>query len=208
MKFKTTLLSALTAAGLLGSAAAGGYSSLGSNDGTSLTSSQQISLTQSGGAWTPMLQQGTRELSIAGRIDLNGFDKLEYDIDFSYGYFIRDGWEIGLTGTFSDFDGNRGLNVGLFTEWNFNRDSQWVPYIRLSTEFASAKLDSGDVGVDVVDLDSILIGTELGIKYFFRPNIAITGSVGFDWSPDDILGPADDVEAWGSVINLGMRFYF
>ena len=42
----------------------------------------------------PMLLQGTREFGIGGNV--NFADDIAYKLKLTYGYFVRDGWEIGF----------------------------------------------------------------------------------------------------------------
>ena len=69
-------------------------------------------------SWTPMLDKGTKEVSIAGRLEFPDFEKINYDIDTSYGYFVKDGWEVGAQIGAADFGGVDRIDVGVFTEYN------------------------------------------------------------------------------------------
>ncbi len=200
------LLTITTTVGLLVLPATAGEYSMAPS--TSLTSDAPISL--SDGNWVPLLQKGTKEFSIGGVIDWEDFEDLEYNLQVSYGWFIADGWEFGLTGSFSDQNDVRNITAGIFTEYNFNRDSQWVPFIGASAEYGLG--DFGDIDDAISDLDdsvdSIVFGGELGIKYFFRPNIAISTSIQFNWSPDELYAVDDELKDAATRFLIGMRFYF
>lgn len=157
-----------------------------------------------GDDWVPLLHKGTQEFSVGGHVDFEDFDELEYDLRFSYGRFVADGWELGITGSFSDQSDVRHLTLGLFTEYNFNRDSRWVPFIGASAEWAGADISD----IDDADIDTIQLGGEIGLKYFMRPNIAISGSIRFQWAADEIWEVDDALEDSATTLFLGMRFYF
>lgn len=147
----------------------------------------------------PMLGKGTREFGISG--NLNFADDFAYNLNLSYGYFIKNRWEIGFAAGVQGVESDYNLSLGLFTEYNFcvgSPDSKWVPYIGFSANWAS--LDS-----DAFDSDSIALGLDLGIKYFIRENIAISFSIGADFAFDDVFPGEDD---FAQQINIGTRFYF
>lgn len=146
----------------------------------------------------PMLAEGTQEFGIAG--SLNFAEDVAYNLNLTYGVFIKDGWEfgfgVGVQGVESDYT----FSLGLFTEYNFvlNPTSKWVPFVGFSMNWA--KLDS-----DAFDTDSIALGLQLGVKYFVRENIAISTSIGADFAFDDVFPGGDDFQ---EQINIGTRFYF
>ena len=158
----------------------------------------------------PDLSAGTQEFGIGGNVQFGG--DVVYNLDISYGYFFKDNWEVGIDASIQGSDTQVTLGVGLFTEYNFDLDSKWVPYIGASVSLASLNTDDGGsfsttVG-SVDDVTSIALGGEFGIKYFFRENIAITASVDFQWSPDDVFGGLEDASEAASNISIGTRFYF
>ncbi len=158
----------------------------------------------------PMLDQGTKEISIAGRLEFPDFDKLDYDIDGSYGYFIRDGWEIGAKIGAADFGGVDRVDLGVFTEYNFNRDSQWVPYVGASIGLGSVSFDDGDFDseTDLNDGDGVVFDMTAGVKYFIRPYMAISTAINFQFASDDIFATDDSIEDNLTTLQIGMRFYF
>lgn len=157
---------------------------------------------------TPMLDQGTRELSVAGRVEFPDFDEVDYDLNASYGYFFRDGWETGVRVGAADFGGVDRFNISGFTEYNFNRNRNWVPYIGAALGLASVEFDDGvDASTDLDD-DGWVFDVETGIKWFVRPYMAITTSIDFQVATDDIFATGDAVEDNLTSIRLGMRFYF
>lgn len=144
----------------------------------------------------PNLSKGVQEFGLGGNI--NFADDIAYNVDLSYGYFFKDNWQVGfglgVQGEDSDFN----LGLGLFTEYNFVRESKWVPFIGVSAEWVS--LDS-----DAFDANSIGLGVDLGVKYFIRENLAVSFSIGAEYAFDDVFPGGDD---FAQTINIGTRFYF
>ncbi|OFE12203.1 hypothetical protein PHACT_02860 [Pseudohongiella acticola] len=160
--------------------------------------------------WTPMLDQGTKEVSISGRLEFPDFDKLDYDLDGSYGYFLQDGWEVGAQLGAADFGGVDRLDVGVFTEYNFNRDSRWVPYVGAAIGLGSVSFDDGDFDAesDLDDGDGAVFDIETGVKWFVRPYMAISTAINFQLATDDVFATDDSIEDNITTLQIGMRFYF
>lgn len=146
----------------------------------------------------PMLSKGTREFGVNGFY--NWAEDDTYALNLSYGWFIRDRWEVGLAAGLQGVESDLNFSLGLFTEYNFCFDptSKWVPFIGFSASWA--RLDS-----DAFDSDSIALGLDLGVKYFIRENIAISFSIGADYAFDDVFPGEDD---FAKQLNIGTRFYF
>jgi len=159
---------------------------------------------------TPLLSQGTQEVSVAGRLEFPGFDELDYDLDFSYGYFVRDGWEVGAQIGASDFAGTNRVDVGVFTEYNFMRDQWWVPYVGAGIGVAAIDFDSDnfDASTNLDDDEGVIFDVEVGIKWFVRPYMAISTAIDFQFSPDDVFATEDEIEDNLTTVQVGMRFYF
>ena len=158
----------------------------------------------------PMLAKGTKELALAGTIEIPEFEEIDFDIDASYGYFIKDGWEIGIRALGADVAGVERLSVSGFTEYNFNRSSNIVPYVGMSVGIT-------DINFDGLDFDSTLrpgddkstvFGLQTGIKWFVRPYMAITTSIGFDVSSEDIYLADNAFHDNLTRFRIGLRYYF
>lgn len=156
----------------------------------------------------PDLSAGTQEFGLSGNIQFN--DDIVYNLNLSYGYFFKDNWEVGFNAGLQGSDVTVGLDLGLFTEYNFDLDSKWVPFVGASIGLASLSVDGVDsAGASVNDdITGLNFGGVFGVKYFIRENIAISGSVDFQWSPDDVFGGLDDASSAASNVNIGTRFYF
>lgn len=158
----------------------------------------------------PMLQQGTQEVSIAGRLEFPDFDRLDYDLDGSYGYFFRDGWEVGARIGASDFGGTDRVDVGIFTEYNFNRDSQWVPYVGAAIGIGAVDFDDGDfdASTELNDDEGAIFDIAMGVKWFVRPHMAISTAINFQFATEDVYATDDSLEDNITTLQIGMRFYF
>lgn len=158
----------------------------------------------------PLLSKGTKELALAGTIEIPEFEEIDFDIDASYGFFIQDGWEIGVRALGADVAGVERLSLSGFTEYNFNRSSNIVPYVGMSVGIT-------DINFDGLDFDSTLrpgddkstvFGLQTGIKWFVRPYMAITTSIGFDVSSEDIYLADNAFHDNLTRFRIGLRYYF
>jgi opacity protein-like surface antigen len=158
---------------------------------------------------TPMLDRGTQELSLAGRLEFPDFDRLDYDLNVSYGYFFADGWEVGTEIGASDFGGVDRADISAFTEYNFNRESWIVPYIGAGIGVATVSFDDNDfdTGTDLDD-GGLIFDVETGVKWFIKPYMAISTAIDFQVATDDIYATDDAVEDNLTSVQVGMRFYF
>jgi len=142
-----------------------------------------------------MLAPGVQELGLAG--SLNWRDETAYNMQVSYGRFLTQNWLVGLRGGFQGVDSDVDFSVGVFGEYNWLTGTQWVPFAGLSADWA-------EVNSDFFDGNSIELGATLGVKYFFRPNIAVSVSLGAAWVADE-LPSGDDINR---QVDIGLRFYF
>lgn len=160
---------------------------------------------------TPMLDAGTQEFSIAGRLEFPDFDRFDYDLDGSYGYFVADGWEIGTKIGGSNFGGGTDrFDIGGFTEYNFNRESWIVPYVGAGLGLATVSFDDDgfDSSTDLDDENGLVFDAEAGVKWFIQPYMAVSTAINFEVATDDIYATDDSVEDNLTSVQVGMRFYF
>lgn len=157
----------------------------------------------------PMLDRGTREIGLAGNIDITELDEIDYNLDGIYGYFFRDGWEAGVVISASDRNGGMDhVSVGGFTEFNFRRDRQWVPFVGGGLSLFSADFDDDISLASELDDDGVVFEVEGGAKWFLRDYMAFTISIDFQLATDDIFLVDEEIEDNLSSINIGMRYYF
>lgn len=200
---KKYAISLLTGALVTASAQAGGVV----DDGVGLVREDSLIAVSD----RPLLAAGTQEFGVNGSLDFD--DGVEYDLNFTYGVFIRDNWQVGISIDWAGEDGDilQNTRFGLFTEYNFVNRTKFVPYIGVGAAYAASgdQFDFADgTTTRVAGVDGIAFSGEIGVKYFFRPTIAVAASVNFNWSPDDVFDIGDEIGDNLTQVEIGMRFYF
>ena len=159
--------------------------------------------------WKPLLSKGTQELSVAGNIEFLDIDNVDYDINLSYGYFVRDGWLLGARVGGSDLLGTHRWDIGAYTEYNFNRDKKLVPYLGAGVGVATVSYDDNlETGTPLNDEDGTFVDVEAGIKWFLRPYMAISTSIAFQVATKDIYATDEELKDNITKLKIGMRYYF
>ncbi len=162
------------------------------------------------------LSEGTQEFGLQGSLDLDYVEDYLFILNTSYGYFIRDDWEVGGVIDANLTDKRRTFQLGAFTEYNFTNYSQWVPYVGAAAQFAGLNLsdgvslsDSVSVGSDDKKNKSALnIKLSGGVKYFINPQVAISAEVNYNISTEKITVTKDGLKDSFTRIVFGTRFYF
>ncbi len=158
----------------------------------------------------PDLDKGTRELGLSGTFEIQEFEDIDFDIDATFGYFFSDGWEVGVRAIGADVSGVERFDFSVFSEYNFNRSSNIVPYLGASVGIA--EVDFQNLNIDSTlapnDEDATVFSIQGGIKWFLRPYMAITTSIAFNVSTDDIYEADNELKDNLTRIRLGMRYYF
>nr|WP_086937504.1 outer membrane beta-barrel protein [Thaumasiovibrio occultus] len=154
------------------------------------------------------LPQGTQEFGLQGSLDLDYVDDYLFVLNTSYGYFIRDNWEIGGVLDVNMSDSTQQFQIGGFTEYNFTNSTNWVPYLGLAAQLANLSGSDGDFDFDFEDATALNIKVSGGVKYFINPHVAVSAEVNYNISTDDINVTADGVEDSFTRFVFGTRFYF
>ncbi|KLV04298.1 MULTISPECIES: outer membrane beta-barrel protein [Photobacterium] len=154
------------------------------------------------------LPQGTQELALQGSLDLDYVDDYLFILNTSYGYFIREDWEIGAVLDINMSDSTQTFQFGGFTEYNFTNQSNWVPYLGAAAQVANLSGDNGDFEFDFEDVTALNIKIAGGIKYFINPHVALSAEVNYNISTDDISVTKDGLEDSFTRFIFGTRFYF
>lgn len=158
-------------------------------------------------AYGAMIQEGTQELGLSGWLDFETIDGTEVNFDASYGYFIMDGIQVGARASVYDSDSVSEYGLAAFAEYNLDLGSQLVPFVGVSVGWGKAEVDfGGDLGK--VDDDAVVASAQVGAKYFFVENIAVSLAYQFDWASEDLYYNDNKAEDTDHSIQLGMRFYF
>ena len=154
------------------------------------------------------LQQGTQEFGLQGMVDFDYVDDYLVNLNTSYGYFIRDNWEIGGVLDVNASGSVKNFAFGGFTEYNFSNQSNWTPYVGLAAQVATLKLDDGfkAKGQDATAFQGT---AKLGIKYFINQNVAISFEVNHAMATDDVNFQGESgVKKSLTRLLLGTRFYY
>ncbi len=154
------------------------------------------------------LPMGTQELSLQGSLDLDYVDDYLFVLNTSYGYFIRDKWEVGGILDASLSKSAKQFQFGAFTEYNFTNQSQWVPYIGLAAQVANLSGDDDDLDFDFSSATALNMRFSGGIKYFINPKVAISAEVNYNIATDDISITDDGVKKSFTRFYFGTKFYF
>ncbi len=173
------------------SALAASYSGKGGME-TTTYQQQSAGFTDPG---LPMIARGVQEFGLNGR--LNWQDDTVYTLNLSYGRFVTDNWLVGGRLSVDGVNSDAGYALGVFAEYNFLTGTKWVPFAGIGVGYNH--LEGRDTSVD-----SVQFSGEFGIKYFMRPNMAITASMVGTWDTDRL----PDGDDFGSQINFGLRYFF
>lgn len=156
------------------------------------------------------LSKGTQELNVQGLVDFNAEDSYSVDLNAKYGYFIRDGWEVGTNVTTDLSKSFKSGGVGIFTEYNFVNSTQLVPYVGVGTELVRANYNSRDdkLNTDSFNATAVNFKTSLGLKYFISKNVALTSEVNYNIATDHLKVSGDDAKKSFTKFLIGTSFYF
>ncbi len=151
---------------------------------------------------TPNLDKGTKALEGAGHINLMGD---EGQIQLAYGQFVADGIEVAVVAGLRDDDRYMSTELGIRTEYNFVRNSPFVPFLGASVVWAAVEADDFDI-----DTNAAVFSVGGGVKYFIRDDVALAVNASYLFATDDIFVDYEDREAENEDIRFlfSVRFYF
>ncbi|NAX49131.1 outer membrane beta-barrel protein [Photobacterium halotolerans] len=166
-------------------------------------------LLASSAALAVTLEEGTQEFGLQGSMDFDYVDDYLFLLNTTYGYFVKDDWEIGGVLDVNMSDSTKTFQLGMFTEYNFTNDSNWVPYLGAAAQLANLSADEDDdIDFDIEDVTALNIKIAGGVKYFINPHVAISAEVNYNIATDDISVTKDGVEDSFTRFIFGTRFYF
>jgi hypothetical protein len=160
-------------------------------------------------AQVPLLQRGTKEISLTGFLDFENEGDALIDLRAAYGFFPRDYLEVGgLVQIQGDFDDTFRYELGGFAEYHFIR---WaflkMPY---AVPYVGADLSLSFVDSDITeDNAALLFRPRAGVKWFIRDYFAIDTSLFFALATDDLFpNGKNDLDPYDIGIRLGIRVNF
>lgn len=157
------------------------------------------------------LKNGTQEFNVQGLVDFNADDKYSVDLNAKYGYFVKDGWEIGANVTTDLSRSYKSGGIGVFTEYNFVNSTALVPYIGIGTELITADYSGNrDDRFDSESFNATAVNfkTNAGVKYFISNNVAITTEVNYNIATDHLKVYGGDAKKSFTKFLIGTSFYF
>ncbi len=156
----------------------------------------------------PLLDKGTRELSVHVDLDFEGPVGDTIAADAGFGWFVRAGLLLRATGSYailedvaaedSDY---RTTELGVAAEYHFLREGRYVPYLGLgagwrSTEFAD------------VTRRGATWGPRGGLKLFLADNVALDFEVVYRLAGDDLFVNDFAIEDTDLASSIGLRLTF
>lgn len=155
------------------------------------------------------LSEGTQEFGLQGLVDFDHKDDYLVNLTTSYGYFIRQDWEIGGVLDVNASGAAKNFAFGGFTEYNFSNQSNWTPYIGVAAQVATLKIDDETSSMKGKDATAFQFTGKLGIKYFINQNVAISVEVNHAMATDDVNFQGEGgVKKSLTRLLLGTRFYY
>ena len=108
----------------------------------------------------------TKEINVAGSLFLDG--SKPYALSGAYGYFVSPTLEVGGTGSLAGAKGSKTLTtLGAFADYYFTGGASaatpLLPYLGVFAGYSHKEDSDGS------------LGAQAGAKYFFNPNVALTG---------------------------------
>ena len=149
---------------------------------------------------TPVLQAGTKELSVAGAV--NDSDGLALYLQVGAGYFFFDRTELGVVGSYSRADSFIGtweaLTLGLFAEYSFDLQTLLVPFVGIGMSYSDDNIQ-GSGGI-------LVASTSTGARYFLSDNVALGGNLQFSVANEDMYVSGTDPEGFSLMDNTDLAF--
>jgi len=151
---------------------------------------------------TPNLDKGTKSLGGGGYINVMGDD---LQIQLAYGQFVADGIEVALIAGLRDNDEYMSTELGVRGEYNFIRDSAFVPFVGAGVSWVDAEADDRNV-----DTDAAVLSVGGGVKYFIRDDIALAVNGSYLVATDDVFVDYEDKEITDDEFSIlfSVRFYY
>ncbi|WP_233164468.1 opacity family porin, partial [Chromobacterium sp. ASV23] len=100
--------------------------------------------------------------------------------------------------------------LGVFTEYNFVNNSNFVPYVGASTQIISADYsgDKNEFSTHSIDHTGLNIKMKLGGKYFINKNVAFTAEMSHSISTHNVHISGSDLKKSATKFEIGTRYYF
>jgi hypothetical protein len=179
-----------------------------------LTLTLMLCVASSALAQGPLLQRGTKELSLTGLFDFQNEGDPFLALRVGYGIFPRDALEVGgFAEIQGDFDDTFRYELGGFAEYHLlalgflrtprTRTPHAVPYL------------GADLGLSFVDSDvtednaALLFRPRVGVKWFLTDYFALDTHLFVAVATDDLFpNHTHSLDPYDIGLRLGIRVYF
>ncbi len=158
------------------------------------------SLSASGAA----IALGTSELRLNGGIDFKSPAGTDIAIQVGYGYFIADYLAVGGLAGFYDNDLISGFEIGGFTEYNIETETNFIPYGGLQLRYVYSEINLGGAR----DTSALALGIYAGGKLFITDNLALNARLLFDFATDDVYVNKAKTTNTDTALQLGLSYFF
>ena len=152
-----------------------------------------------------LVQKGVREARINGSFDVDSLLGADLDLDLGYGWFFRDYWQMGGSLYIENNDFVSAYGVKGFIEYSHETRTYWIPYAGLSAGFGIFDLDRGNSSIEN---SGAIVGPYIGVKYYFRHDLAWSLELDVDWASDDMFAEDDSVNSLDTKLKMGIRVMF
>lgn len=154
------------------------------------------------GAQSYALVEGTQEIQIQGLWEQDHPNGDVVSFDIGYGYFLRDGFQLGPTFGFYSSERLDYWRIGLRAEQHYDVRAPFIPYL------------GGGVGYQDIntseDKDAVYADIALGVKFMMIQDLALDLALHNMLATEDIYR-SDDEDGYDShkmLLSLGLRFYY
>lgn len=143
--------------------------------------------------------QGVREVGIGGLMD-DDADGFGFELNGRFGYFVVDGIEAGVYGDLGfRGSGNRNVDLGVFSEYNFDVGGAVVPHVGLGVGLGWS--DRGSSHDTYMELEAWG-----GLKYFFVDYAAFGLDAALMYATEDVYDDYEHSFDWAFRFNT--RWFF
>ncbi len=151
------------------------------------------------------LWQGTSEIGGGGLLDFTSINGRVLSLSGQYGYFVIDLLEVAGRVRILDNDNETLWSFGPRAEYNFETETDVIPYVGVSLEFGHAKYQNID---DAEEKNCAIFGGQLGIKFFVTDNLSIVPAIEGEVATTDFFARNDELEAANATVTLATRYFF
>lgn len=154
-------------------------------------------------SFATVIPEGTQEIGLSGSFVADTAAGTDSSLTILYGRYVMDQFVVGGAFDLQDNDLGTTYGLGAYTEYNFDVQSAWTPYLGVKVFWAGV-----DIDLDTADSDAAVLTPYGGVKYFVNDSVALFGQFDYDLASADIyIDDNLDVSSTNYGIELGIRIY-